>query len=177
MVPRAGKARAGGGRRGSISRRRPRPEDDAPDAFRDLLSGAGSPAIQEGRPLKRRKRNNEPVPRRQTIVDDSANADSDNDSDSDSDSDVEFEDVDLGPSHTDGQEPLQITIETNTHGATERSTGLRKRKPVTAAERMRRLSCHKMHIVCLLYHAFHRNHWCNDAKTQACPPSILLAAL
>lgn len=176
MVPRAGKARAGGSTRGSTSRRRPRPEDDAPDAFRDLLSGAGSPAIQDNRPLKRRKRNNEPVPRRQTIVDDSANVDSD--SDSDSDSDVEFEDVDLGPSHTDGQEePLQITIETHTHGATERRTGLRKRKPVTAAERVRRLSCHKMHIVCLLYHAFYRNHWCNDAKTQACLPSSLLTAL
>jgi hypothetical protein len=166
---------ARGGRGGGTARRRPRPEDDVPDAFRDLLSGAVS-STEVGRPLKRRKviakgsgvsqADNETNSVKQTITDDSA----------DSDSDVEFEDVYLGPSHSGGpdtapadeQGPLQITITQNT--STRKAGLLHKRKPVTAAERARRLSCHKMHIVFLLYHSFHRNHWCNDAKTQACLP-------
>jgi xeroderma pigmentosum group C-complementing protein len=195
MVPRAGKIRAGTRRgRGGTARRRPRPEDDAPDAFRDLLSGAVTPrtasATEENRPLKRRKvvgkgsgtqaapssfsqpdNRTDSGPSQaalQTIIDDSE----------ESDSDVEFEDVYLGPSHTnrpdaapaDEQGPLQITIGAAT--ATNRRTNLRKRKPVTAAEKARRLSCHKMHTVFLLYHAFHRNHWCNDAKTQARRPRM-----
>jgi xeroderma pigmentosum group C-complementing protein len=161
MAPRGGKAKAARGR----GRGRKRPQDDAPDAFRGLLSEAGS-STQDNRPLKRRritaKSEEEP---KQTIVDDSP--------DSESESDVEFEDVYLGPLHANttaatpaaGQEePLHITIE---HPNEKNSRNVaRKRKPVTAAEKARRLSCHKMHLTFLLYHAFHRNHWCNDARTQ-----------
>lgn len=175
MAPRAGKARAGraGGRRRG-------PEIDAP--FRDLLTTATSPSTQDSRPLKRRKiagkPRDYPVPVQQTILDDTA--DSDSDGDSDSDSDVEFEDVDLGPAYTDGftaaptetQEPLQITIENHTQPGQSKRNVARKRKPITAAEKARRLNCHKMHIVFLLYHAFFRNHWCNDTRTQACHPLL-----
>jgi xeroderma pigmentosum group C-complementing protein len=162
MAPRGGKAKAARGR--GRGRGRKRPQDDAPDAFRGLLSEAGS-STQDNRPLKRRritaKSEEEP---KQTIVDDSS-------PDSESESDVEFEDVYLGHANTTtatpaaGQEePLHIIIE---HPKEKNnSNGARKRKPVTAAEKARRLSCHKMHLVFLLYHAFHRNHWCNDARTQ-----------
>jgi hypothetical protein len=39
-------------------------------------------------------------------------------------------------------------------------------KPPTLAERKLRLDVHKIHVMCLLYHVFVRNHWCNDSKLQ-----------
>ncbi|TID20666.1 Rad4-domain-containing protein [Venturia nashicola] len=196
MAPRAWKA--------TNSRRRPRlfPEENlnAPDAFRDLLSATSNAnanaSDNEARPIKRRKTAGsardqpekgaeaeaeaepqlEPEPKppfvQQTALDDS---------DGDSDSDVEFEDVDV-EIYTEAQpaksdEPLHIPLENYTQAVKSRVNATRKRTPITAAERERRLSVHKMHVVCLLYHVFYRNHWANDAKTQACQLSTLLSLL
>lgn len=178
MAPRAGKAgpARSRGTTGTTSRRRPRPqpEDEAPDAFRDLLSATNNAPDGEGRRIKRRKiagkTRDEPGAEpesepeltsvQQTIVDDS-----------DSESDVEFEDVDLGPpieaAPAKPEEPLHITLESHAQTAKSRRNATRKRRPITAAERAQRLSVHKMHVVFLLYHAFYRNHLCDDAKTQA----------
>jgi xeroderma pigmentosum group C-complementing protein len=193
MAPRGGRTRAGPARRGrgGTARRRLRPEDDAPDAYRDLLSGAAPstnpPPEEDNRPLKRRKvagkergaragpsssllgddaNDSDPSPaaKLQTIIDDSE----------DSDSDIEFEDVQLGPSQTDLPEPRPVEerrpldIVIDAHPTVQKRANTRKRKPVTSAEKARRLDIHKMHVLYLLYHAFYRNHWCNDARTQAC---------
>lgn len=156
----------------TTSRRRPRSRDDVPDAFRDLLAATNTDG--EARPvIKRRKiagkardepeAEPEPLPIQQTVVDDSG---------SNSDSDVEFEDVDVGlsidaaPSKSD--EPLHIPLESHAQSTKSRRNATRRRRPITAAERAQRLSVHKMHVVFLLYNAFYRNHWTNDAKTQAC---------
>ncbi|RDI76534.1 hypothetical protein Vi05172_g13482 [Venturia inaequalis] len=174
--------------RATPSRRRPRPEpeDDAPDSFRGLLSAAKPTG--GGRPLKRRKlaakTRDEPEPStvQQTATND-GDSDSDGDSDgaSDSGSDVEFEDVDVGPSveaaPAKSDEPLHIPLPGNTQTAKSRRNATRKRKPITAVERAQRLSVHKMHVVFLLYHAFYRNHWANDAILKSLPQPRLVTML
>lgn len=42
-----------------------------------------------------------------------------------------------------------------------------KRRVVTATDRKLRLNIHKMHLLCLLYHCYVRNSWCNDRVSQA----------
>ncbi|QDS72291.1 hypothetical protein FKW77_006897 [Venturia effusa] len=180
MAPRAPSSRAAKGRRATTSRSRPRPEDDAPHPFRDLLSATSNPPDRDARPIKRRKiagksrdepdakGDPEPDSIPQTVL-----ADSDSDSDSDGDSHVEFEDVELdlglpratAPAKSD--QPLHIVLESHSQAVKGTSHSTARRKPLTAAEKAQRLAVHKMHIVSLLYHAFYRNLWCNDGKTQA----------
>ncbi|KAF2749831.1 Rad4-domain-containing protein [Sporormia fimetaria CBS 119925] len=100
---------------------------------------------------------------RQTIEDSDESDESD-------ESDMEWEDV-LGDGDTSDQqdqEPeiggVSITIEGEKPG--ERPKGKSKRPGINSAERRRRIDIHKMHIVCLLYHAHQRNTWCNDGKAQ-----------
>ncbi|KAF2669991.1 Rad4-domain-containing protein [Microthyrium microscopicum] len=40
------------------------------------------------------------------------------------------------------------------------------RKPMSKVEKTRRLEAHKAHVLCLLYHSFIRNSWCNDDLLQ-----------
>ncbi|KAF2276703.1 Rad4-domain-containing protein [Westerdykella ornata] len=42
-----------------------------------------------------------------------------------------------------------------------------KRRGITSAEKKQRLEIHKLHVLCLLYHIYRRNSWCNDHKVQA----------
>jgi xeroderma pigmentosum group C-complementing protein len=48
----------------------------------------------------------------------------------------------------------------------------RGRLPATVEERRKRLTMHKIHILCLLYHGFLRNHWCNDRSLQVVSESM-----
>ncbi|KAG6007130.1 hypothetical protein E4U21_006314 [Claviceps maximensis] len=41
-----------------------------------------------------------------------------------------------------------------------------RRKPLSRAERDRRIHVHQAHLLCLLSHVARRNHWCNDARAQ-----------
>lgn len=47
-----------------------------------------------------------------------------------------------------------------------RTVRRRVRKPVSSAEKMARLDVHKVHLLCLIFHAYQRNHWCNDDIVQ-----------
>lgn len=59
---------------------------------------------------------------------------------------------------------LSITIEETDTSHKESKT--RARKPLTAEEKRARLDMHKIHLLCLLFHAYQRNHWCNDEALQ-----------
>lgn len=61
---------------------------------------------------------------------------------------------------------LQLEISTQPSASASKK-GVVKRKPISKAERERRIETHKMHICCLLVHAARRNRWCDDAEVQA----------
>ncbi|KAL1954317.1 hypothetical protein VTO42DRAFT_1391 [Malbranchea cinnamomea] len=110
-------------------------------------------------------------------------------SEDDEESGMEWEDVDFdtekqgagAPTLTSGlrneqqsaetDEPLQITLEK--HDEKGKRKIVRRRKPVTGAEKKRRLDVHKMHILCLLSHVRMRNRWCNDEEVQKALKRIL----
>lgn len=91
------------------------------------------------------------------------------DSTSSDESDVEWEDVEV-PQPAAGQsnaalamqgdeKTLEITI--GQESAPPKKV-IRRRKPVTAAEKRVRLAIHKTHLLCLLSHVSLRNRWCSD---------------
>lgn len=89
-----------------------------------------------------------------------------------SDSDNGLGDVDFGalPGDDDpvtgNNGVLQLEISTQPSTSASRK-GVVKRKPISKAEREKRIEIHKMHICCLLVHAALRNRWCDDAEVQA----------
>jgi xeroderma pigmentosum group C-complementing protein len=87
-----------------------------------------------------------------------------------SESEADFEDVDLEPNveepdYEDRPEQTPLELDLSTTTTPRRSAP--KRKPVTAAERLLRLSVHKAHIVMLLAHLKCRNQWCESGSVQA----------
>ncbi|KAF2760313.1 Rad4-domain-containing protein [Pseudovirgaria hyperparasitica] len=117
--------------------------------------------------------------RLQTVLDDYSDS---------NDSDMEWEDVDLHPQAqsdegAQNEEPNVVDISI-VLGAEQNALERRrpKRKGITAAERSLRLDIHKMHVSCLIYHAYLRNSWCNDCEAQAVlkaliPPKIVTLLL
>jgi len=108
---------------------------------------------------------------------------------SESEGELEFEDVELDVgSASDGEGDADVlpeeakkeleqgfTVTVPANGPKGLPTrARRKRRPVTSAERAVRLTVHKMHVCCLLYHAFYRNHWCNDQVVQVRLPLHLI---
>ncbi|KAE8409593.1 hypothetical protein BDV37DRAFT_236339 [Aspergillus pseudonomiae] len=95
------------------------------------------------------------------------------DSSSDDESEMEWEEVDIlqasaapiQPTTVPGgeNETMQITLEP--HQDQKRKV-IRRRKPITAAEKEMRLHVHKAHLLCLLSHVQLRNLWCNDEDIQ-----------
>ena len=88
--------------------------------------------------------------------------------DSDEES-FDWEDVEIGGGVADDAEiqpgeSLTIVIG-DQHGNSPR-VRRKGQKPPTQAEKKLRLDVHKIHITCLLYHVFLRNHWCNDPQLQ-----------
>ncbi|KAK5320331.1 hypothetical protein LTR70_004694 [Exophiala xenobiotica] len=107
-----------------------------------------------------------PVPPQQVVFNNDV-------SDSEDNSDLEFEDVEIGRQSsveagntTDDQaEPRTLQIELSTSTTTPRSL-IRRRKPVSKAERDFRLDVHKWHLLTLLVHVATRNKWCDDERVQ-----------
>lgn len=114
---------------------------------------------------------------RQTIID----------SDESDGSDEEWEDALADGTDTDDHDEvaavapqvadISITIGGNKSENTETKRRFRRRA-ITSVDKKKRLDIHKMHVLCLLYHVFRRNAWCNDLRVQTAlrklvPPRIL----
>jgi xeroderma pigmentosum group C-complementing protein len=99
---------------------------------------------------------------RQTIID----------SDESDDSDMEWEDAMVQGNDTEGDEAeveirdINITFGGD-NGMEEKTKRQIRRRAITSVDKKRRLDIHKMHVLCLLYHVYRRNAWCNDAGVQA----------
>lgn len=127
-------------------------DDDGPAQKRRRIDNAGDP---------------KPV---QTIYEDFADTD-------DSDDDEKFEDVDLGldepveqvdaDQSENANASLEITLE-KPIAPDQTLPRVRRRFPLTKAEKKLRLSVHKAHIRFLFYHVWTRNAWCNvkDLQTE-----------
>lgn len=172
-------------------RARKRAEPPEKDIYHELLAEAArsSPAAfssDDGRPIKRRKtaakvedrvgreayatdvsRNASPQPviRSQHVVIESS-------SDSD-ESDLDFEDVNFSGDeqdalHTGRQDPiikdLSIDLDPAKPSLAKKP---RSKRLATVVEKKLRVDIHKVHIVCLLYHVYIRNAWCEDQKVQS----------
>ncbi|KAI9765446.1 MAG: hypothetical protein M1840_007405 [Geoglossum simile] len=99
-------------------------------------------------------------------------------------SDVDWEEVDLthdnrenilgsedeDKGENDGGDLDLVLLDVKGKG---KRASLPKRRPITAAERKLRVEVHKMHLLCLLYHVFLRNNWCNDLEAQAALKQLL----
>lgn len=93
----------------------------------------------------------------------------DSEEEEDDDDDIQFEDVDLSmppnlDSTQDGNKDLELDLSARTAISSRRTTD--RRKPISKAEKDRRIEIHKTHLLCLLAHAARRNRWCNDAAVQ-----------
>lgn len=102
----------------------------------------------------------------QTVYD----LDTDDASSDDDESDMEWEEVVVQqPGNFSsivqdrGHQYLDITLE---KPPDVQGTLVRRRKPVTGAEKKLRLDVHKTHVLCLLGHVYTRNKWCNDDEVQ-----------
>jgi xeroderma pigmentosum group C-complementing protein len=115
---------------------------------------------------------------RQTVID----------SDESDGSDEEWEDALADGDDTDGQEEVdlvtpQVADISITIGAKKHEDTMTKRRvhrrAITSVDKKKRLDIHKMHVLCLLYHVYRRNSWCNDLRVQTVlrklvPPKTLL---
>lgn len=115
---------------------------------------------------------------RQTIVD----------PDESDGSDEEWEDALVDGDDTDGHDgptdaaPRVGDISITIGGRKEKGGETRpkvRRRAITSVDKKRRLDIHKMHVLCLLYHVYRRNVWCNDLRVQTtlrklAPPKTLL---
>ncbi|KAI1768568.1 Rad4-domain-containing protein [Hypoxylon sp. FL1150] len=88
----------------------------------------------------------------------------------DDDDEIQFEDIDFSfpPSDVtsagDSNKDLELDLSSRT-AATAKKT-VDRRKPITKAEKDRRIEIHKTHLLCLLAYVARRNRWCNDAAVQ-----------
>ncbi|KAI1078068.1 Rad4-domain-containing protein [Whalleya microplaca] len=93
--------------------------------------------------------------------------DSDEEEDED---DVTFEDVDFSfpPPNLDTSEdaPKDLELDLSARSTVQSRKAMEKRKPISRAEKDRRIEIHKTHLLCLLAHVALRNRWCNDTAVQ-----------
>lgn len=109
------------------------------------------------------------------------------DSDESDDSDEEWEDALADGDETDEDEKtesvmpqvagISITLGAN-KGAEPTPKRRIRRRAITLVDKKKRLDIHKMHVLCLLYHVYRRNAWCNDLRVQSAlrklvPPKTL----
>lgn len=96
------------------------------------------------------------------------------DSDESDDSDEEWEDALIDGEDTDDEDggevlpkigDISITIGGNKNEQKETRKQVRRRA-ITSVDKKKRLDIHKMHVLCLLYHVYRRNVWCNDLRVQ-----------
>ncbi|KAJ5717704.1 hypothetical protein N7488_003350 [Penicillium malachiteum] len=178
-------------RSGRVKSREIDDKNEIPDVYQQMLDEAEARDPEQFRsdhqPLKRRRAGTRaaPVSIPSKVPNETASKQPDTvqspqgdlqtvyDSTSEDESDIEWEDVQIQPSEPgpslaldtlqDRDETLQIIFENETEAPKKVST---KRKPLTAAERTRRLQFHKFHLVGLLFHVAWRNQWCNDHPSQ-----------
>lgn len=167
-------------------------EDHIPDVYKEMLEEAEARdphQFRSDRPIKRRRIGDTkaiPVdsqgPKQHTKhkeagTDEAQHVQTVYDSTTEDESDfedVEWEDVDVQQSAPEpssatvasqgwNNETLQVTLD---HEPEKRKKSVRRRKPVTAAEKKLRLEVHKVHLLCLLAHTYSRSRWCNDDELQ-----------
>lgn len=166
-------------------------EDQVPEVYQELLEEAEARDPDEfhsDRPIKRRRVGDTkaipvalPGPEQSGMTEAIGTAEAqqiqtvyDSTTEDESDfEDVEWEDVDVqqpvpetssaSVARQSNDETLQITLD---YEPEKRKKTVRRRKPVTAAEKKLRLEVHKAHLLCLLGHAYSRNRWCNDDELQ-----------
>ena len=95
----------------------------------------------------------------------------DSDDEDDEDEEGQFEDIDFGTlalaqgAESDANRDIELNLTAHQEAMTpKRNT--ERRKPISKAEKERRVEIHKMHLLCLLSHLRKRNHWCNDPVVQ-----------
>lgn len=178
------RTRPGRSRRAPNGRRSRRDDEEIPEVYKEMLAEAESreekPADDEREAKRFKPVGFRPTPAQAPVADqpaESINIDENataqqqtvyiSPSESD-ESDMEWEEVDIqqpsipGPSMSADTEPLQITLEQQK----DQKQRIVRRKPITAAEKKRRLDVHKMHLLCLMGHVEQRNLWCNDKEVQ-----------
>ncbi|KAE8373742.1 hypothetical protein BDV26DRAFT_284872 [Aspergillus bertholletiae] len=187
-MPRITRARSKKG--GGPSGRQSKDQDNViPDVYREMLAEAEARdpgGIENDRPIKKRKVRGQSVvssaPQIEEQEDQHLSKKQDDvhsqvqtvyDSSSSDESEMEWEEVDIlqapatpiqtAPIPRGEDETLQITLDPHKD---QKRTVIRRRKPVTAAEKEMRLHVHKAHLLCLLSHAQLRNLWCNDEDIQ-----------
>lgn len=166
-------------------------EDQVPEVYQELLEEAEArdpDGFRSDRPIKRRRVGDtkaipvaSPGPEQSGMTEAVGTAEAqqiqtvyDSTTEDESDfEDVEWEDVDVqqplpetssaSAARQSNDETLQITLD---YEPEKRKKTVRRRKPVTAAEKKLRLEVHKAHLLCLLGHAYSRNRWCNDDELQ-----------
>ncbi|KAH5433832.1 hypothetical protein HBI44_034090 [Parastagonospora nodorum] len=109
------------------------------------------------------------------------------DSDESDDSDEEWEDALADGDEADEHEEtesvipqvagISITLGANKDAEPAPKRRIRRRA-ITSVDKKKRLDIHKMHVLCLLYHVYRRNAWCNDLRVQSAlrklvPPKTL----
>ncbi|OTA59539.1 Rad4-domain-containing protein [Hypoxylon sp. EC38] len=89
----------------------------------------------------------------------------------DDDDEIQFEDVDfsfpplnLDDAAEDGNKDLELNFSARTIESPRKAAD--RRKPISKAEKDRRIEIHKTHLLCLLAHVARRNRWCNDEAVQ-----------
>ncbi|OKL60866.1 hypothetical protein UA08_03363 [Talaromyces atroroseus] len=192
-MPRSTLPRRGRGRREITGKRKDgEKEEEIPEVYRELLAEADARASKEPQhgssPVKRRKvgerlfatQITEPNTEVQATSDSNNVLEStqeqpiydlDADDGSEDDSDMEWEEVLIQQPERSiqertavtGDESLDITLKKPSN---QRRTIVRRRKPVSGAEKKLRLDIHKNHVLCLLGHVYIRNLWCNDDEVQ-----------
>lgn len=96
----------------------------------------------------------------------------DSDEEDEDDDDIQFEDVDFSvPPNLNNTEDAKdankdLVLDFSTQTATSAQKTVDRRKPISRAEKDRRIEIHKTHLLCLLAHVARRNRWCNDAVVQ-----------
>lgn len=110
------------------------------------------------------------------------------DSDESDGSDEEWEDALADGTDTEDHDDVaqvtpqvaDISITIGGNKAEEQTTRRKiRRRAITSVDKKKRLDIHKMHVLCLLYHVYRRNAWCNDLRVQTAlrklvPPKTLL---
>ncbi|KAE8354677.1 hypothetical protein BDV28DRAFT_74445 [Aspergillus coremiiformis] len=171
-----------------LSKGRKEQDDEIPEVYREMLAEAEARAphdLENDRPIKRRKVHRQALASSATQEKPEVQSSSKNgedaspqvqtvyDSPTSDESEMEWEEVDIQqapaafaqtvPTADAENETMQITLDG--HQDQKRKV-IRRRKPVTAAERELRLHIHKSHLLCLLSHVQLRNVWCNDENIQ-----------
>ncbi|KAA8909653.1 hypothetical protein FN846DRAFT_941700 [Sphaerosporella brunnea] len=101
------------------------------------------------------------------------------DEEDEDESDVDWEDVDLSSRPMNLKDIMKAHVEAPpavpeqpatlelTLGDPMTRKAADPRRKITAVERRIRLETHKLHLICLLYHSYLRNRWCNDPEVRA----------